>query len=217
MTTLAQYLAGGAAARPDSLTGLNPAFTDALTAMFTGAPPEIQAALRISSAYRSPELQAKLYEDAVAKYGSPEAARKWVAPPGRSQHNHGMAVDLRYLNPTAQEWVHANADNYGLTFPMSHEPWHVELAGARSGAQPGPVANAFTNTMGSAAPAGMGQTPLSFGPIGNGPAAPVLGQVAGDWMNQQREKMATRQQEDQARRAALFGAGQPGGLASMFG
>lgn len=126
------YLVDGGA-RPDAITGMNPAFASALERMFMSAPPEVQQALRISSGYRSPERQAQLYAEALAKYGSPEAARKWVAPPGRSQHNHGNAADLRFLAPAAQEWVHANAGNFGLALPLGNEPWHIELATARSG------------------------------------------------------------------------------------
>lgn len=114
------------------MSGLSPDFAASLQALFSGAPPEIQENLRVLSAYRSPEVQEQLWNDALAKYGSPEAARKWVAPPGRSRHNHGQAVDLRYLDPSAQEWVHANAANYNLHFPMDWEPWHVEPVGARA-------------------------------------------------------------------------------------
>lgn len=129
MADLSQFLAGGAAGRKDSLSGLNQDFASALTQMFAAAP----GGLQIKSAYRSPELQAMLYKDALVKYGSPEAARKWVAPPGRSQHGHGNAVDLDYLSPDAKKWAHANAAQYGLAFPLSNEDWHIELASARKG------------------------------------------------------------------------------------
>lgn len=126
-----KYATGGAAGRPDSFTGLTDPFSKALQEMLLAAPPEVQ--IGISSAYRSPELQAKLWEDALVKYGSPEAARKWVAPPGNSQHNHGNAGDLQFTTPAAREWAHANASNYGLAFPLSNEPWHIELGTARGG------------------------------------------------------------------------------------
>jgi hypothetical protein len=125
------YLVGGGT-RPDAITGLDDPFEAMLGNLFASAPPEIQSGLRVTSGYRSPEVQAGLYEAAVAKYGSPEAARKWVAPPGRSQHNHGSAVDLKYLSPAAQAWVHENASRFGLAFPMAHEPWHIEPAGGRA-------------------------------------------------------------------------------------
>lgn len=129
------YLVGGGT-RADAMTGLNPAFGSALQQMFAAAPEQVRAQLRINSAYRSPEVQTRLWDEALAKYGSPEAARKWVAPPGRSQHNHGRAADLKYLSPEAKAWAHQNAAQYGLAFPMGHEPWHIELAGARDGAAP---------------------------------------------------------------------------------
>lgn len=217
---LTPYLVGGAAARPDSLSGLDQGFTSALASMYAAAPEDIRGGLQITSGYRSPEVQQRLYAEALQKYGSEAAARKWVAPPGRSNHNHGHAIDMKYGSPAAQEWAHANAAQYGLAFPMKHEPWHVELAGRRGGGDAsggtGAVANTFMQQHGSAMPQGAVQAPLSFGPIGEGPAAPVLGQIAADWMNQQRDKQAARTAEDQSRRAALFGA-PTGGLGSMYG
>lgn len=129
---LSQFAVGGAT-RPDSFTGLDPDFLASLQAMIGGAPPEIQQQLRILSGFRSPERQAQLWQGALAKYGSPEAARKWVAPPGRSKHNHGSAVDLRYLDDSARAWAHENAGKFGMHFPLSNEPWHIEPIGSRGG------------------------------------------------------------------------------------
>lgn len=89
--------------------------------------------LSVVSAYRSTEHQQRLYQAAIKKYGSEQAARKWVAPPGRSNHNHGLAIDLRYASDEAKEWAHANAARFGLSFPMDHEPWHIEPIGVRDG------------------------------------------------------------------------------------
>ncbi|MCL6286014.1 D-alanyl-D-alanine carboxypeptidase family protein [Ruegeria sp. 2012CJ41-6] len=136
------YAVGGAASRPDSFTGLNPDMQQAVASMLQAADAELgQGALKITSAYRSPELQGRLYEAALKKYGSPEAARKWVAPPGRSQHNHGTAIDfagadgglLRDANSREAQWIARNASRFGLDVPMNWEPWQVELAGARGG------------------------------------------------------------------------------------
>lgn len=154
-----QYSTGGAQ-RPDSFSGMQPSFSGALEQMFANAPPEIQAELRVSSGYRSPERQAQLWAEALKKYGSPEAARKWVAPPGNSQHNHGNAADLRYASDAARQWAHDNAARYGLAFPLGNEPWHVELAGARGGQAPQgqpPQANALA--MAPQAPHGAPQGP----------------------------------------------------------
>jgi hypothetical protein len=126
---LAPYLAAGKT--PMSLTGMESQFSENLAKMFAAAPAEIRASTTINSGYRSIERQQQLWVEALAKYGSPEAARKWVAPPGNSQHNKGFAADLGFQSDAARQWFHANASQYGLTFPMGHEPWHIEDAGAR--------------------------------------------------------------------------------------
>lgn len=128
---LRTYAVGGAT-RPDGLN-FAPDFSTALANMLAAAPPEIASQLRIGSGYRSPERQSELYEAALSKYGSEAEARRWVAPPGRSNHNHGAAADLKYLDPSAREWAHANASQFGLAFPLSNEPWHVEPMGQRDG------------------------------------------------------------------------------------
>lgn len=103
-----------------------------LASMVADMPEAIRAKFQINSGYRSPERQAELFKEAVAKYGSEEAARKWVAPRGNFQHNHGRAADINMNgDPAVKEWIHANAAKYGLGFPMSHEPWHIEVLGAR--------------------------------------------------------------------------------------
>lgn len=138
------YAVGGAAARSDSFSGLDPNMQQATAALLQAADAELgQGALKITSAYRSPELQQRLFDQAVAKYGSEEAARKWVAPAGRSQHNHGNAIDfagadgglLRDANSPEAVWLRENAAKYGLAVPMDWEPWQVELAGARGQSQ----------------------------------------------------------------------------------
>lgn len=135
----------------DHVDNLNEGFATNLLAMFEDAPPGIREGLQIGSGYRSVERQQELWDEAVKKYGSPEAARKWVAPPGNSQHNHGNAVDIWYngvrLDKAPKEvrdWVHQNAAAYGLRFPMSWESWHIEPAGARGGG-PGSTAVATTD------------------------------------------------------------------------
>ena len=95
------------------------------------------AGLRAVSGYRSSARQAELFADAVARYGSPEAARKWVAPPGSSAHQSGRAVDLDMGLPNGSSqvaaqrltarwrWLAANAARFGF-FPYPAEPWHWE-------------------------------------------------------------------------------------------
>ena len=103
--------------------GFVPEFKTRLAAMVAAS----GGRLKITSGYRSPERQAQLYAAALKKYGSEQAARKWVAPPGKSKHGEGVAADLG----GDLDWAHKNAARFGLYFPMSWEPWHVEIRGSR--------------------------------------------------------------------------------------
>lgn len=84
----------------------------------------------VSSGYRSPERQAVLWQNALRKYGDPRIARRWVAPPGKSNHGRGLAADLKF-NGISPEAVHRAAGRYGLHFPLSNENWHIEPISAR--------------------------------------------------------------------------------------
>jgi hypothetical protein len=89
------------------------------------------------SGYRSSEHQQRLWQAALARYGTAEAARRWVAPPGSSAHQSGRAIDfnlggrndsgnvaaLRRL--PAYRWLVANAGRFGF-YPYEAEPWHWE-------------------------------------------------------------------------------------------
>lgn len=50
-----------------------------------------------------------------------------AARPGTSNHERGLAADLRIVDP-AVSWpeVHAAAGEVGLRFPIGSEDWHVE-------------------------------------------------------------------------------------------
>ncbi|MBM3271488.1 MAG: D-alanyl-D-alanine carboxypeptidase family protein, partial [Candidatus Sericytochromatia bacterium] len=84
--------------------------------------------LRINSAWRSDEHQARLYAEAIKKYGSEQAARKWVAPPGKSNHRTGKALDI-HTSDAIYAWLKSNAPRFGFRQPMSWEPWHWEFEG----------------------------------------------------------------------------------------
>lgn len=114
------------------LDGVDSTFARRMQAMVNAMPEEVRKGFFISSAYRSTEEQAKIYNAALLKYGNPSTARQWAAEPGRSFHNHGKAMDLRFGNRATREWVHANAQQFGLHFPMKHEPWHIEPLGTRN-------------------------------------------------------------------------------------
>ncbi|RVP79957.1 hypothetical protein CN072_29395 [Sinorhizobium meliloti] len=124
-----QYLA---ADKPLShITELDAEFSRRLAA-FLAAAQEQAGQIVINSGARSIERQAQLWQEALKKYGSAEAARKWVAPPGKSMHNQGRAADLGYETEAVKAWAHANAEAYGLVYRLKNEDWHIELAGAEA-------------------------------------------------------------------------------------
>nr|WP_260685803.1 D-alanyl-D-alanine carboxypeptidase family protein [Rhizobium leguminosarum] len=129
-TYLSAILANGKG--KDSLTGMQTAFREKLAKMIASMPDDLKGSVTINSGFRDVARQEQLWLEALKKYGSPEAARKWVAPPGNSQHNKGNAADLGYGSDRARDWVHTNAGNFGLSFPLSNENWHVEDADARN-------------------------------------------------------------------------------------
>lgn len=93
--------------------------------------------LRPVSGFRDPARQTQLWQQALQRYGSPQAARRWVAPPGHSAHQTGRAIDfyigghnssdrvaqLRTL--PAYQWLVRNAARFGF-YPYANEPWHWE-------------------------------------------------------------------------------------------
>jgi hypothetical protein len=83
----------------------------------------------VTSAYRSSAHQEALWQRALARYGSPERADDWVAPPGHSMHERGLAVDLGGHLSLAARLVERL--RLPLHRPLANEPWHFELAGAR--------------------------------------------------------------------------------------
>jgi D-alanyl-D-alanine carboxypeptidase/Putative Flp pilus-assembly TadE/G-like len=85
--------------------------------------------VRMVSGWRSPAEQRVLWSNALAKYGSAELADDWVAPPGRSMHEAGLAVDLGGDLETAARLV--SVLGLPLYRPLPNEPWHFELVGSR--------------------------------------------------------------------------------------
>ncbi len=101
------------------------------------------------SGFRSVKYQAKLFGSAVNKHGSAEAASRWVARPGESEHHTGLAVDLGdendglhdvepgFESTKAFEWLVGNAARFGfeMSFPrdnsrgVNYEPWHWRFIG----------------------------------------------------------------------------------------
>lgn len=101
------------------------------------------------SGFRTLAYQASLFKKAVEKYGSEQAAARWVARPGFSEHHTGFAVDLgdeespscdtepAFERTSAFKWLKAHAGRYEfeLSFPaggkdeINYEPWHWRFTG----------------------------------------------------------------------------------------
>ena len=101
------------------------------------------------SGYRSFSSQRSIYDDWVRRSGR-ERADTFVARPGHSEHQTGLAFDLRHSNngglvqPGTKEaiWIAENAHLYGfiVRYPAGkehitgyiHEPWHLRYIGDRA-------------------------------------------------------------------------------------
>jgi hypothetical protein len=126
----------GHTSSPEGIDGLDPTFRSQVAALIAAANREFGGSMVIYSGYRSIERQRQLYEEGLARHGYPEV-RRWVAPPGASMHNFGLAVDLRHNGVTIRygqpisNWMTANLSRFGLIRPLSNEGWHVEPIGGR--------------------------------------------------------------------------------------
>lgn len=107
-----------------TIAGLDPALREALAAATAQAASDGVEVL-VTSGWRSREYQAELLEAAVAKYGSPREAARWVATPDTSRHVLGEAVDV---GPTgAAYWMAEHGSDVGLCQVFANEVWHYEL------------------------------------------------------------------------------------------
>ena len=83
--------------------------------------------IRITSGFRSQQLQEKLHADAVKKYGSEEEASKWVLPKDISHHTWGTAIDVNYPGDrVAVKWLEDNGSTFGICRVYKNEWWHFE-------------------------------------------------------------------------------------------
>lgn len=108
--------------------------------------------LVVGEAYRTAEEQQKIFDDRIQNYiaegysrnTAKKLAEEWVAIPGTSEHQLGIAVDInadqsRSSNEEVYTWLAENAHNYGfiLRYPQekeditgtSYEPWHYRYVG----------------------------------------------------------------------------------------
>jgi len=100
--------------------------------------------IRITSGFRSQQLQERLFNDAVKKYGSENGASKWVLPKEISNHPKGIAIDVNYPGDrTAVKWLEENGSTFGLCRVYENEWWHFEPVIAPGELCPPMMANAL--------------------------------------------------------------------------
>ena len=100
--------------------------------------------IRITSGFRSQDLQERLFSDAVKKYGSESEASKWVLPRDISHHPWGIAIDVNYPGDRkAVKWLEENGSTFGLCRVYKNEWWHFEPVIAPGEMCPPMMANAL--------------------------------------------------------------------------
>lgn len=110
-----------------NIDGLNPQLKERLAGLAKEYNEKTGKKIQINSGYRSTEEQAALY----AKIGPPNAA-----PPGRSRHESGLAVDINSVDANKAIELGLMA-KYGFTRPVRGETWHVEpVESAKRGPTP---------------------------------------------------------------------------------
>lgn len=106
----------------------------------------------VREGYRTAEEQQEILDDKIQSYinqgysqvKAERTAKEWVALPGTSEHQLGIAVDInadksKCSNEDVYEWLAENAYKYGfvLRYPpgkqkitgTSYEPWHYRYVG----------------------------------------------------------------------------------------
>lgn len=142
----APRVADGYLAQPVALDSRTPAVVNLDPALGAAIRQAADAAaadgvrFEVTSGWRTTQYQRWLLEDAARKYGSVEVALQWVAPPDRSHHVTGDAVDIGPLD--AQTWLIERGSEWGLCQIYGNERWHFELATVPGGECPALVENA---------------------------------------------------------------------------
>lgn len=121
---------------------------DALKLMFDAAQNEAGLTLVALSGFRSYSKQAAIHQKKVENIGR-KAANRVSAPPGASEHQLGLAMDLcttydhaleeRFAETPEGQWVRENCWRFGFIIRYKteweditgymNEPWHVRYVG----------------------------------------------------------------------------------------
>ena len=121
----------------------------ALEELFAAAKDEAGLTLYAASGYRSYGTQSAIFERKIKNTGSREKAQRLVAPPGASEHQLGLAMDVQcpdtltlssnFAQTDEGRWVEENAHRFGFIIRYkaewksmtgyNYEPWHIRYIG----------------------------------------------------------------------------------------
>jgi zinc D-Ala-D-Ala carboxypeptidase len=128
---------------------MTPEAAKALEALFKKARRDKIKLIAISG-YRSYWYQSAIFKSSVKKYGSIKKANQFIAKPGQSEHQTGLAIDLSstsvrnqliqsYAYTREGWWLKENASEFGfiIRYPKGKEkvtgykfePWHLRYVG----------------------------------------------------------------------------------------
>ena len=135
---------------PGSVRRMRPEAAAALEEMFAACKEETGAVLISVSGYRSYASQKNIYARKLQSvHGDVARAQEYVAPPGTSEHNTGLAMDVgqknkAHLNEKFRDteggaWCRENCWRFGFVLRYdegweeitgySFEPWHFRYVG----------------------------------------------------------------------------------------
>ncbi|MEV5407794.1 D,D-peptidase/D,D-carboxypeptidase VanY-N [Thermopolyspora sp. NPDC052614] len=118
----------------EDLTGLTDGALAAFTAARTAALWRYGQLLGLTSGYRDPEVQQRMFDEQVRRSGSAASARMLVLPPAESGHVKGIALDVRPHE--GAYWLEEHGARYHLYRIYDNEWWHFEYRPECGGKRP---------------------------------------------------------------------------------
>lgn len=139
---------------PGDVRRMQPEAARALEEMFRACKEEIGVTLKSVSGYRSYATQSNIYNRKLKNTGSRAKADEYVARPGSSEHQLGLAMDVGQKSKTnltasfgstrGGKWVRENCWRFGFIIRYGqgwedvtgykYEPWHVRYVGQEAAA-----------------------------------------------------------------------------------
>lgn len=135
---------------PGTTRLMRPDAAKALEDLAAAAKKEAKITLTTVSGYRSFPKQKLVYNKKLQNTGSVKKAQEYVAPPGSSEHQLGLAMDIgakgvssglngSFGKTKAGKWVYENAHRFGFIIRYqqgweeitgyNYEPWHLRYVG----------------------------------------------------------------------------------------